>query len=336
MSVIPVPAKSPKLPVVYATGANRGAIKSQDALETISSNQPIELQVIDPVAGRATRLADAARKRGLRAMPVEARLEDHLAASATVPDLNILQADRATAIVAGIDHAELHKYPLLGLLLVDAPRFGLTALMFMAGATESAERARLRALFAGIAAVSSRDGSTAIFGADATPERVVIENRMRAAFSAFIVEHAPKLLSGVEPSGPYIEATIDGGEPRPVAVIDGDVLEEEPSRVAERVIAERHFTPRRGRSFLTIEVARNPEPAVRLRSGIVRRDHLLQVGRPRDITLAEADEQARQRLALSRTEPTATQLDMAAVLGLALAASVAGVATPTFPLTTTD
>lgn len=336
--VIPPPNRSTTSIVAYSTGANRGAEKSQVALETFaSSTRPLELTYIDPVPDRAARLAEAGRKRGLRAHGVEARLEDLIMRDGPRPAVNIFQVDRASAIVAGIDHANAFRHAIVGLLLVDAPRIGLIDLRFKAGAEDDEGRARLRAIFVGIAAVSSRDGSGEIFGASAPPERAAIETRMRASFGQYLTDHLGKLASGLEPSGPVIEASLDGGDARPVAIIADDVLDEEPHRVAERVVAERQFTMRRDRAFFCFEVAKFPEPAVRIRSGLVRRDHLLQVGRPRDLALGEADEQARTRLALSRTEPTSTErLDLGAVLGLALASSIAGVATSRFPLTTTD
>ncbi len=335
--LIPPPTRAAAPLAIYSTGAHRGAEGSQAAYDDISAgSRPIEVTYIDPVLGRADHLAQTGKKRGLKTRAIEARFEDMIARELPIPAVNILQVDRASTIVAALAHADAFRYATAGFLLVDAPKVGLVGLRFAAGAEDAQARERLRALFTGIAAVSSREGSDAIFGEGAPPERAAIEARMRTAFAGYLADRIGKMAVGLDASGPVIEASLDGASYRPVAVIADDVLEEEPYRVAERVIDERQFAPRRGTAFLVIEVARLPEPAVRLRSGMIRRDHLLQVGRARDLVEAEAEEQRRRRLVMSRTEPTQTRLDMGAVLGLALAMAAAGVATSRFPIATTD
>lgn len=338
-NLIPLPTRpAPPLPILVS-GAHRGAEQTQPAFEDLGKSSQVvpDITYIDPVPGRAVLLADAGRKRGLHAKGVEARLEDVLDGDIAPPALNILQVDRAATIAKAIEHAERAHYPLLGMLLVDAPRVGLIALRFAAGADDQdARRRQLLPLFRGLAAVSSRDGSREVLGVDAPPERAAVESRVRAEFRRYVGEHVAKLVAGLPPSGAIIEASLDGMETRPVAVLEGEVLEQEPHRVAERVLDERLITPRKGQGFMVIEIARLPEPTVRVRSGTIRRDHLLQVGRARDLVHAEADEQARRRVALTRTAPAPAQLDMEAVVGLALAAAAVGVATSRFPLTTTD
>lgn len=335
--LIPLPTRATAQLVVHSVGAHRGAEESQSAYEhVVTGSRPLDITYIDPVLGRADRLAQSGRKRGLKTHAIEARFEEVVSRELPLPAVNVMQVDRASTIVAALAHADAFRYATMGFLLVDAPKVGLLALRFTAGAEDTQTRQRLAALFTGIAAVSSREGSEVFFGAGSAPERAAIEARMRASFATYLADRIGKIAVGLDASGPAVEASLDGVSQRPVVIVADDVLEEEPYRLAERVIDERQFTPRRGTAFTVFEVARLPEPAVRVRSGMVRRDHLLQVGRAQDLAGVEAEEQTRRQLALSRTEPTPTRVDMGAVLGLALIAAAAGVATSRFPLATTD
>ncbi|MCC7537542.1 MAG: hypothetical protein IT379_15060 [Deltaproteobacteria bacterium] len=352
-----IPRRIDRPPLLLTTvGANRGARASQGSLLELfrDGHNAYELEYVDPVPGRAASLARVAEQKGALARFVESRIED---APDARPALRIFQADRASATASALERDD--ATPATGFIIVGPPGLDMIGVRFALGRNDPAAD-RVLAAFRGLAAVSSREGSHALLGAEAPVENRLVEGAFRNWYGAYLRRNAAKLAIGLEPEGPTMEATHDGLDTRPVFVIESDELEPRADRVAERVAAEATFPLRRDSAFLTIEIARIPEPMVRFRPGVVRRDRMVQVGRARDLVAPPPVPRPVSPLSrpeLGAPEPTGTSIapgtdepfvpersdrthDFATAIvqaiGLALASGPQSTATRTNPIMTTD
>ncbi len=362
---IEITATDPPRSTLWVSGNHRGAAASLEplaALATRSRRQP-EVVAIDPVAGRAEAYATDIRARGLRARPVEERLERAVVLERERPLVHIVHVDRAVGLLAALDHARAHRYPIAGLLLVRAPVVGVVAFRVALAPDDDEAFADARALFDGIAAVSGRSGSEAILGRGSSAHGAV-ERRIRDWFGEALAGDVARLAAGLPAEGLPIEAH-DGRGAMPVVVLDADAMSST-NEVAERVASSRLLSTSAAARIQIVEITRSPETILRFRSGSVDRRHLVRVGRPADLSRARVEDAARKEVEAARARadrarllrgPATHQLTTTArstvsttgaggreparpatetVVGLALAAAAAGLASRSATVDTTD
>lgn len=333
------------------TGLHRGATAALPAFAKLAraSARTVHATGVDPIPGRAREYSEAAAKLGLAVDPIEMRHEDAvLDGGIQNPDLHILHVDEARPSLAALEHARETGYATAGLLVAELPRIGMTGFRYATAEGDTEAYAQAIALMQGLTAVSSNEGSGAFWGPRAPVRTRLAEPALRRSFDRYLERDVGRLLVGLPRTGPAIEATT-GTETRPVAVLESETLDDDPSRIAMRVVNEAPFTLRRDQRFLVVEIVRVPEPTLRFRHGVLRRDHLVQVGRAQDVTKADVANQAHLELAAARTadrsRPAVARHDrddgaggllLGLALGLAIGAGISGLATRRSPVATTD
>lgn len=245
--------------VLHATvaGANRGARAAVDALAALNVNSTAMTVVphyVDPIDGRAEAMAESARQQGLDdALGTVARIQDKKALAGEA-DLVIHHLDRADAIAESHAITVVNNTPSLSYLAILLPGRGVIGVAAVDDRTSVEASAQIQAFFRGVARVSARAGSGAVFGVEAPVESNQAEALIRSWFARHSDDCVQKLAAGVAPTRYPLEMTFDGDESIPLFVVESDVAASSPETLAEVVLMNPHTPIPRGSRFVVCEV----------------------------------------------------------------------------------
>jgi hypothetical protein len=315
---------------VTVPGANRGARAAVDALAALNANSTAMTVVphyVDPIGGRADSMAASARARGLDgATGVAARIQDERAL-VSASDLVIHHLDRADAIATSLLATTVSRTPSLSYLAIQLPGRGVLGVATVDDHSSPQASAEIQAFFRGVARVSARAGSEAVFGLDAPIESNQAEALIRGWFARHTNDCVEKLAAGITPTRYPIEITFDGDESIGLHVFESDAPAESLEALAEAVLANPHTPVPRGTRFVVCEVL-----PTSLRFVTVRHRSLGGVNATAQLSVREGD--IATRTATHRTD-AGGGIAMS-LLSLLVGVSVLANASSSNPVRTTD
>jgi hypothetical protein len=265
---------------------------------------------VDPVPGRARRLATQAQALGVPAQAYEAPIEEFLGtATATRPSALILNLDRPAALARTIRISMDTSTPVLGYLLIRMPHGDLYGLRMAVQGDERARKGEAVLFFEQLSGVVARSGSSAVVGMNGRPEHLAAEPRYRTWFAEHMQSNVGKLVAGLEPESSPLELTRDAERTLTLMLRDHRNGWSAPGVLARAVVAEPETPIVPGEEFAVGEIGpdgirfhpvrvRKLDGEVAVR-GASRYD-------PEAIADAEAARRASERDALSRSRPAFT------------------------------
>lgn len=311
-------------------GANRGAQAALDALAAINTtSRAITLvpHYVDPIDGRAEALAETARTRGLDGAEATAsRIQDQ-GELVRRSDLVIHHLDRADALAASHALTIESRTPSLSYLAISLPARGVIGVATADDLTNPVTTRQIQAHYRGVARVSARAGSGAVFGVDAPTANTHAESLIRAWFAKHTDDCAQKIAAGVALTRCPIEITFDGDESIPLFVVQSETAATSLEALAESVLGNPHTPIPRGSRFVICEVL-----PTSLRYVTVRHRSLGGINITADTTVRESDIVARAAVQRAGDDGGVALSLLSLVVGVAVLAN----ASRTNPLHTTD
>lgn len=249
-------------------GSGRAAAHMQPTIEKLSKTSGTELvpTYVDPVDGKAEKMATQARSRGIDAAFEEGRIED-LLAPRTEHLPAVIHVDRPEA-ARDIWAARGAAAPLFVYVLVAA--FGQPLRGYMAAtATGDIEGASAnQALFAKLASVTAASGSSQVFGDRAPSANHLAETKIREQFRQHFERNLMRALGGAALEDPPLLVT-DGNEPQPVVVLPPDPNWRSPRQIEADALAAMRTPLRRGARFTVAELGN--DDSLRMHEATLRR-----------------------------------------------------------------
>lgn len=259
-----------ELPVIFG-GANAGGTKMAEVLADANARaHGVELTVhaVDPNGAHLTRLAGFAAARGLRLTTEQRPIEAALAMRTDNAPLGIF-IDAPTSIAGALRAAATTGRPTLlyvAVLLATGDLLGLRAVLTNAdrGLVDD-----LAAFFHALSLSTVRTGSTAVFGAGASPRHVELEPLLREWFAAHMLANVYKLAYNLPPESAPIEVTRDGKATMPLYIHTSEMTWGDPETLARDLLARPRTPVAPGTDVLIAEIG--PEQDVRLHEARLRR-----------------------------------------------------------------
>lgn len=311
----------PPLPLTVV-GAGRGAREALPALVELGLTRRLAPLYLDAAPGQALALADEAKRQGLAATALEARIEDALD---ELPPEQLehvtLNLDHGTPIADFLERAPQARHVMAYQLLKPAlgPLYGLR-LYLAPDALE--QRMEVAIFFRTIGNLTVRRGSRAIVGEQGSYEDRTAEPLLRAWMAQHTREVLRKTLAHLPPDVAACEVTEDYGETTMPAYIQGGVaFADDPERLARRILENPPAPMLREQEFMIIEMV--PGLGVRWHKAALKVNGRLRMDR-----------------AISETQPPVAGLPVAADQetsgSIVLSRAAPREVTPTSPLFTTD
>lgn len=236
-------------------GANRGARLGLKAIENFnraSTRFEISPTYVDPVPGRAAALADEARKRGIDAHGVEARIEDWADTQDARGVPVLLNMDSPTSDANVIQRLGARVGAILGYKIVEMPDGRVSSVAMVLRSEEPEHLAAAQKLFAALGRLTERSGADAILGPTGSVAARAREPQIRQSFAAHTVKNLNKILAGLTPESPPLEVG-NGIDSAPLYIRETDGRADAEALV-ESVANNPEHPMRRGTSFSVAEI----------------------------------------------------------------------------------
>lgn len=310
------------IPVLHI-GAGRGTRLGLTAYEQFNASSPVGIlpTFLDAEPGKALAVVEEARRRGITAQALEARVEDVLKELPTSGETGavVVALDHGRPIAEVIEATPPSSY-VLGSILIKIPFGPLYGLSFCLGPEELGHRQRVAELFRRIGTLTVRRGSRAVVGEDSDLEDRAGEPFLRSALAERTGEILRKVVARLRPTVSPLEITIDHGRTAmPVMVWEAETFSE-PAKLADALLAHLPHPIMRAEPFAIIELVSN---ALRIHIARLRMDGRVTVESESNIDAAAMEREA----AVEEAEARAAQ---------ALIRAERTTITPTSPVLTTD
>jgi len=135
--------------------------------------------------------------------------------------------------------------------------------------SERAIALQLAAFFRALAGATARSGSSAVFGADASPRAADLQPQIRGWFAAHMVANVYKLLFNLAPVSAPVEVTRDGQTTMPLFIHDNRGTWSDPQELVQALTARPATPIEPGSDFVIAELG--PDGDIRLHDARLRR-----------------------------------------------------------------
>lgn len=250
------PVRAKEMVRAINAGAGRGAMGNLAAIarfNQLSRDREIVPVYVDPAPGKAIGLNREARRHGIRAEFVEARVQDVVTGMDPGDRAPlVLQLDRASDIAKVLRDTEHTKRVTLVYLIMRDPRGRLFGLRAIVRPGDTRARLQLAQFCEELGFVTLARGSSAVVGAEALPEHAAIEPLIRAWFAQHMTQNLAKAAVDIEPDADTVEITTDGEVTQPL-ILKSSLAWSTPEELAEEVKANFRGAISRGSAFTIAE-----------------------------------------------------------------------------------
>jgi hypothetical protein len=241
---------------IAAAGANHGGLGTLPYLAALSQDaERAEMNVlnVDPVPGRAHRLAARGQAQGIRALGREDNIETVIPELAD-DSLVLLNIDRPDAVATSLELLADRSVGVLGYGFLKAPDHRLFGFRFQYGAEEYESKRAGASCFRGIDRFTGRGGRDRIFGDRGQPEHLDLEPLFREWFGRHLNENITKYAAGLPSNNSNMELTTDGQRTLPVFVQQSQHDWADPYTLTSLVLFDPPEPVLRGDEFCVAEV----------------------------------------------------------------------------------
>jgi hypothetical protein len=209
---------------------------------------------IDPAPGKAEQLVRDAQAKGMDATAYEMTGQEAIARAGASKDLLVIMIDHAPSCAECLVLAAEHGRPVVITVFIQWPSGKLMALRGTFAADDRAGKLALAAFFVALGRVTVRAGSSKIWGAEAPPANILLEEPMRRWFFE-AMERARAMAAGVPAEGANVEVSFNGDETIPLFIRDSRAGFADHATLIEELTAGTATPLDRGTSFVIAEVA---------------------------------------------------------------------------------